>query len=322
MCKDEGRAMTTRPTRAQIWALLKDIADEWSKDNVARLAAALSFYALLSIAPLLLFTVFSLGLLFGEDSARTKVVDAISSYVGPQAMETIQTLAANAHASQHGALSSIIGAAVALFGASGAFVELQAALNTIWEVPLRRGAAIRSYAVNRFWSFVMVLAVSILLLISLIISAVVAFVGEFFEQVLPGGREVWQLINVASSLGVLTGVFSVMFRSLPETAIKWSDVWIGSFVTALLFVLGNLLLGVYLGKTGVTSMFGGAGSVVALVIWVYYSSQIVFLGAEVTEVYSRHFGSRQPAASGSKNPSPRPSAGAGPRSTSGALGRQ
>jgi membrane protein len=282
-------------TSTRIWAAVTETASEWSRDNVSRLAAALSFYALLSVAPLLLITVFVLGLVFGEETARVNVVNTIASVSGPQGAAALETLAKNAHGSHGGRLGSIVGIAVALFGASGVFVELQAALNTIWGVPSKQQQVVLSYIIERFWSFVMVLGVSVLLFASVISSAVLAVVGEFFESVLPGGGALWQVANIGISLGILTLLFAVVFKVIPEAPIRWTDVWLGSFITALLFVIGNLLLGVYLGKSGVTSSFGGAGSIVAFVIWVYYSAQIVFLGAEFTEVYARYFGSRRTA---------------------------
>jgi membrane protein len=282
------------PTRQKIWTALKETTSAWSDHNASRLAAALSYYALLSIAPLLLVTVALMGLVFGQDDARARVVGALSSVVGPQGTAAVETLANSARSYEHGTLGSIIAVVVALFGASSAFVELQAALNTIWNVP-RRGAVVRAYAIDRFWSFVMVLGVASLLLCSVLSSAVLSVVGEFFSNALPGGHAIWALTNYGISLGLTTLLFAVVFRCVPDAQIAWSDVWLGSFITALLFVLGNLLLGFYLGKSGVTSSFGGAGSVVALVIWVYYSAQIVFVGAEFTEVYSRSFGSRRDA---------------------------
>jgi membrane protein len=293
------------PTTTQLWSILKQTLKEWSKDNVSRLAAAVSYYALLSIAPLLLITVFVLGLVFGEESARVRVVSAMSSVVGRQGTAAIETLAQSAHASDSSILGTIVGVAIALFGASGAFVELQASMNTIWDVPARQGQVVLSYALDRMWSFVMVVSVSLLLLVSAVSSAVLSIVGEFFAQVLPGGKMLWHLVNFGSSLALITGVFALMFKSLPDTLIRWNDVWLGSFITALLFVLGNLVLGVYFGKSGVTSSFGGAGSVVGLIIWVYYSAQIIFLGAEFTEVYTRQLGSRSAAKGG--DPSSRPS---------------
>jgi membrane protein len=296
----------------KILALLKETFSEWSQDHASRLAAALSYYALLSLAPLLLVMVAVVGLLFGEEVARQDVVETMSSVVGPQGVDAIQTIAKSAHASHAGPIGSLIGFAIALFGASGAFVELQASLNTIWDVGPKRGRVVLSYLLERAWSFVMVLGVAMLLLCSLLSSAVLSIVGEFFEEVLPGGRVVWQGVNFGISLGIITLLFAIVFKMIPDAKIAWSDVWIGSFATGLLFVIGNLLLGIYLGKSGVTSSFGGAGSIVALMIWVYYSAQLVFLGAEFTQVYARRVGSQtgagRPASSGIRSSRPEPSA--------------
>ena len=289
---DSVHIVDTVVTRTTIWSALKETASEWSQDNASRLAASLSYYALLSLAPLLLVMVAVAGLALGEDEARAQVVQALGGVVGPQGIAAIETLAKSAHAFEIGSFGSVFGLVIALFGSSSAFVELQASLNTIWDVPLKRDRVVRSYVIERFWSFVMVVGVATLLLCSLLSSAALAIVGEFFETVLPGGGPAWQALNFVISLGLTSLLFAVVFRVIPDVDIRWGDVWIGACATAVLFVCGNLLLGIYLRKSGVTSAFGGAGSVVALMIWVYYSAQLVFLGAEFTQVYTRHFGSQ------------------------------
>jgi membrane protein len=286
-------AGSTLATSADIWEALKETANDWVDDRGSRLAAALSYYALLSLAPLLLVLVALVGLVLGEEQARAEVVRTVGSVVGSQGSNAVETLAGSAHVFEISSFGSVLGGVVALFGASSAFAELQAALNTIWEAPPKHQTAIIGYMLERFWSFVMVLCVAALLLCSLVSSAALAIVGEFFENALPGGGVAWQVLNFAISLSLTTLLFAVVFKVIPDVPIRWSDVAIGSFATALLFVLGNLLLGVYLRRSGVTSAFGGAGSVVALVIWVYYTAQLLFLGAEFTQVYTRRFGSRQ-----------------------------
>jgi membrane protein len=236
------------------------------------------------------------GLVFGQESAREQVVQAMAGVVGPQGLNAIETMADSARTTEHGTLGSIVGLAIALFAASNAFVELQQAINLIWDIKPKRDAVIRSYILERFWSFLMVLGVALLLLMSLLSSAALAIVGEFFEHVLPGGGALWLIVNFVISLSLITLLFAVVFRQLPDLELRWSDVSPGAFLTAVLFVVGNLLLGIYLTKSGVTSSFGGAGSVVALMIWVYYSAQLVFLGAEFTQVYTRHYGSLRAAA--------------------------
>jgi membrane protein len=281
------------PTAREMLLVLKEAANKWSADNASRLSAALAYYTLLSLAPLLLVTVLIMGLVFGEDGARERAVAAMGAIVGSQGTAAIANLAESARRSDGGVLSSVIAALVALFGASGVFVELQSALNTIWNIPERKGPKVRSYAIGRFWSFVMVLGCAALLLLSVLSSAVLTIVGEFFSSVLPGGHVLWLVVNFALSLGLISTLFAAVFRSLPDTAIRWSDVWLGGLLTGVLFVLGNFLLGIYLGKSGVTSSFGGAGSIVAFVIWVYYSAQIIFLGAEFTHVFALRHGSKR-----------------------------
>jgi membrane protein len=283
-------------SRHQIWALAKETFHEWSDDNVSRLAAALSYYALLSTAPLLLVLVALLGLVFGEEIAREHILQTMSSVVGPEGVAGIQTIARSAHTARAGTLGSILGLSIALFGASGLFVELQASMNAIWNVGPKPHPPVLAYLVDRIWSFAMVLGVAALLFGSLLSSALLTIIEEFFAQLLPGGGLVWQVIHAAVSFGIVSALFAVLFKMLPNVKLAWSDVWLGSSVTALLFVIGNLLLGIYLSKSGVTSSFGGAGSIVALTIWVYYSAQLVFLGAEFTQVYTRRHGSHASAA--------------------------
>jgi membrane protein len=190
-----------------------------------------------------------------------------------------------------GIVSSIVGIVVLLFGASGVFGELQAALNTVWEVQPKPDRGLWGMIKDRFFSFTMVLGVGFLLLVSLLLSAALSAVGRFLSERLPGGEALWQVLNFVISLGVVTSLFALIFKVVPDVKIEWRNVWIGAAVTALLFTLGKFLLGLYLGKASFASMYGAAGSLVVLVVWVYYSAQILFLGAEFTQVYARHNGS-------------------------------
>lgn len=297
-----ARLTVSHPMRLTLHSLIplwRETILAWRRDNASRLSAALAFYALLSMTPLLVVTVLVMGLFFGAEGGKTRTIDAIASVVGPQGSAALETMAASAHHHGDNLIGSLIAVAIALFGASGVFVELQDSLNLIWEVPEKQDGALVNYAVKRFWSFVMVVGAALLLLLSVISSTVLSIVVEFFEHILPGGELVWQWLNFGVSLSILTLLFGLIYRVVPDTAITWADVWLGSFMTALLFVVGNVLLSVYLGRSGVTSSFGGAGSVVALVIWVYYSAQIVFLGAEFTHVYAHRHGSLSHEAPGS-----------------------
>ena len=272
--------------------VLKETASGWDEDNVARLAASLAYYTLLSIAPLIILAVAVAGLAFGQDAAREHIGGELASVVGGGAASAIQSIAKNAHTPGTGIFSIVVGVVVLLFGASGVFGELQSALNTVWDVTPKPGRGIWGLVKDRFFSFSLVVGVAFLLLVSLVVSTALTWVGQVFASSLPGGAVVWQALNFCISLAVVTALFALMFKTLPDVHIKWRDVWVGAGVTAALFTLGKFLLGLYLGSAGVSSAYGAAGSIVALVIWVYYSSQVLLVGAEFTEVYARLYGSR------------------------------
>jgi membrane protein len=274
------------------WSLIKETASDWQSDNAARLAAALAYYTLLSIAPMVVLAVAIAGLAFGEDAARGQIAQQISAVVGAQAGESIEGIARNAHTPTAGVLSSVVGVIVLLFGASGVFGELQSSLDAIWEVEPKPGRGVLGIIRDRFFSFTMVLGVAFLLMVSLVLSAAIAAFGHFLSGALPGGELLWTALNALISLAIITGLFSLIFKVVPDVEIRWRDVWVGAAVTALLFTIGKLLIGLYLGKSSLTSSYGAAGSLVALIVWVYYSSQIVFLGAEFTQVWARRYGSR------------------------------
>jgi membrane protein len=275
-----------------VWQVLKETGTAWDEDNVTRLAASLAYYTLLSIAPLIILAVAVTGLAFGEAAAREHIAGELAGVVGAGAAEAIQSIAKNAHTPGTGVLSISVGLVVLLFGASGVFGELQAALNTVWDVAPKPGRGIWGIVKDRFFSFTLVVGVAFLLLVSLIASAALTWLGQVFEQSLPGGALVWQVLNFGISLAVVTALFALIFKTLPDVHIQWRDVWVGAAVTAALFTLGKFVLGLYLGGAGVGSAYGAAGSIIALVIWVYYSAQVLLVGAEFTEVYARRFGSR------------------------------
>lgn len=271
--------------------ILKDTGTEWVEDDAPRLAASLAYYTLLSTAPLSLLCVSIVGFFFGERAARGQIAAQISTVTGPEAAEAIQSVVQNAHQSDAGVLSTIMGILLLLIGASGVFGELQTALNNMWGVkPNPRGGMIKDFLMTRFLSFTMVLGVAFMLLASLVVSAVLSAVGRMLSESLPGGEALWQVLNFLISLGVITLLFAVIFKFVPDAEVQWRHVWIGAAVTALLFSIGKMLLGFYLGKSSVASAYGAAGSVVAFVVWVYYAAQILFIGAEFTQVYSRALG--------------------------------
>lgn len=274
----------------QIGSLLKSTVVEWIDDNAARVAAALAFYTLLSMAPLVVLSIAIGGAVLGEDAARSHLVHEVGNLVGPQAAGALEAIVASAHQSESGVISSIIGVVVLLVGASGVFGELQYALDTIWGVKPKPKRGVVAMIRERLFSFSLVIGVAFVLLVSLVISTVLSGMGRFMEDSLPGGATIWQALNITVSIGVITVLFAMIYKVVPDVEIRWRDVWIGAFVTAVLFSAGKYLLGFYLGTSSVASSYGAAGSVVALVVWVYYSSQLVFLGAEFTQVFARQYG--------------------------------
>lgn len=286
------------------WNVLKETFAEWSEDNASRLAASLAFYTLLSLAPLVVLAVAVAGWFYGEEAARGQIAGELGNLVGPQGAEGIQAVVENARAPETGLISSLFGIAVLLFGASGVFIELRTAINEIWDVETKKSAGIRGLVMERLFSFSLVLGVAFLLLVSTVLSAMLSAFGKMGEESLPGGEVLWQVINFSISFVVIAGVFAMMFKYLPDTKVSFRDVRFGACVTALLFVIGKSLIGLYLGRSSVASAYGAAGSVVVLVVWVYYSAQILFMGAELTQVWAKRYGepSRAQAPSASETP--------------------
>jgi membrane protein len=275
---------------SDIWATVKETVNDWLDDGATSLAAALAYYSLLSLAPLLVISVAVAGLFFGQDAARGRVASELGAVVGTQAAQGIQSVVASAQSPVSGLVSTIVGVITLFIGASGVFSELQSSLNTIWEVKRKPGRGVWGEIKDRFWSFTMVLGVAFLLLVSLLLNSVLSAVGATFSPLLPGGELVWQGVNALFSLSVITGLFALIFKYVPDAEIRWRDVWLGAGVTALLFTIGKLLLGLYLGKAAIGSSYGAAGSLIALVVWVYYAAQILLLGAEFTQVQARRSG--------------------------------
>jgi membrane protein len=271
----------------QLGLALKGAAKDWSDDNASRLAAALAYYTLLSLAPLVVISIAVAGAVLGDEAARGQISAQMSSVVGPEAARGLESVVDSARAPTSGIIGTVIGIVTLLLGASGAFGELQASLNTIWEVEPKPNRGFWGMIKDRFFSFSMVLVVAFLLLVSLVLSAALAAVGNFFSHTLPGGELLWQVLNILISLAIITALFALIFKVVPDAEVAWRDVWVGALLTAVLFTIGKLLLGLYLGKSSMESSYGAAGSLVALVVWVYYTSQIVFFGAEFTQQQAR-----------------------------------
>ncbi len=277
---------------AEIWDITKETATDWVDDGASRLAASLAFYTLLSLAPLVIIAVAVAGIVLGPEAARGQIAGELSHIVGRDAAKGIQAVVASARSQTTGTISTLVGVVTLFIGASGVFGELQFALNTIWEVRAKPGRGIVGEIKDRFFSFTMVLGVAFLLLVSLLLSAILSVVGRGFSDHLPGGEAVWQAANFGFSFGMITVLFALIYKLVPDVRIAWSDVWAGAAMTALLFTIGKSLLGIYLGKASIGSSYGAAGSLVVLIVWVYYSVQILFLGAEFTQVVARRRGRR------------------------------
>jgi membrane protein len=274
-----------------IGTLLKETGAQWSDDEASRLAASLALYTLLSIAPLLVIAVSVAGLVFGDEAARGQISQQLGTIVGPQAGQAIEGLVANANAPSSGIMSSIVSLAVVLVGASGVFGELQSALNRIWEVKPKPGRGIRGFVRDRFFSFAMVMGVAFLLLVSLVVSTMLAGVTGYFKGFI-AFPALWEAFNTIVNIGITGLLFALIFKLVPDVKVAWRDVWVGGLVTAAAFSIGRVALAWYVGRSATVSPFGAAGSLVALIVWVYYSAQILFLGAEFAQVYASHYGTR------------------------------
>ncbi len=275
-----------------LFKLLKETFQEWNEDKAPRLAAALAYYTAFSLAPLLIVVISIAGLIFGQDAVRGQLQYQIQGLVGSQAAGAIQDMLANFSRPESGIIATVIGLITLLLGAAGVFGQLQDALDTVWEVTPKPGQGIMAIVRQRFVSFTMVLGIGFLLLVSLVISAAVTAVGTLISQSVPHSALLLQLVNFVISFGVIMLLFALIYKVLPDVAIGWRDVWMGAAVTALLFTFGKLLIGLYLGSSSIGSAYGAAGSFVILLLWIYYSAQILLFGAEFTQVYARTYGSR------------------------------
>ena len=270
-------------------SLATETYTEWSKDKVPRLGAALAYYTAFSLAPLLLIGISIAGLVLGREAAQGRVQDELAVLLGPQGAHTVQDMIASAWKPDTGRWSLVVGVVMLLFGASGVFGQLQDALNTIWEVQPDPQRGIWGTIRDRFFSFVMVLGTGFLLLVSLLFSAAVGALAHRLGAAGPA-------VSLIASLLLATGLFAAIFKVLPDAKVRWRDVWVGAAATAVLFAVGKELLGLYIGRSSVSSSYGAAGSVLVLLLWVYYAAQILFLGAEFTQVWANRFGGRvQPA---------------------------
>ncbi len=279
----------------ECWDIANMAFTEWLNDKAPRLGAALAFYTALSLAPLLVVVLAVAGLAYGQQAVRGQLVWQIQDFVGKDGARAIQALISAAHRPASGIIATILGLITLFFGASSAFAELSDALNTIWHVPVARRqsglASVFDMIKRRTVSFIMVLGVGFLLLVSLFVAAWIAATESFFRDLLPMPGLLLELINFLIGFLVIAFLFAVVYKVLPDVRLKWSDVAIGAAITALLFSIGKFLIGLYLGRSTIASSYGAAGSFLIVLLWVYYSAQVFFLGAEFTKIYTLRFGS-------------------------------
>ena len=270
------------------FGLLKQTFSEWVEDKAPQLGAALAYYTVFSLAPLILVLLAIVGLLFRNDpgGAWNKITEQMSYFLDKSAVEVVQNIAQKAAQPNKSLLATIIGILLALFGASGVFGQLQGALNIIWGVRAKPGAGIWGFLRSRFLSFAMVGGVCFLLLVSLTLESVLKGFSHYIQGVLPGGIVIAIAVYWIFDLAVVILLFAIIFKFLPDAKIRWRDVWIGAAITAIFFAIGKWALGLYLGSGSAASAYGAASSLITLLLWVYYSSQILLFGAEFTQVYA------------------------------------
>jgi membrane protein len=276
----------------QTWTLLRTTMKEWGEDGGAALAASLSYYAVFSLAPVLVIAVAIAGFFFGREAARGEVVGEIDQFVGAQGAELVEGMLANASEPSASGLAALLGVATLLFGATGVFSSLQSSINHIWDLPTTQGGGIMGFLRTRLISFLLVMGTGAILLASLLVGAAISAASRFAGQLGLELTPIWQWVNYGATFVLLALAFAVIYRALPDTEVAWRDVWPAAIIVSLLFAVLRWGLGIYLANNGTVSTYGAAGSLVILLIWVYLSAQILFLGAEFSQVYSRTLGSR------------------------------
>jgi membrane protein len=276
----------------QIWQLVRTTIADWNEDKVPRLGAALAFYTALSIAPLVVLSLRVASIFFDDEAATGQLRGQMQGLIGQDGAAAIEQMIAGGKNEAESVWVTILGVATLLFGASGVFGQLQDSLNTIWEVRPKPGRGWMGMIRDRFLSFSMVLGVAFLLLVSLLVSTVLSALGATLDVLPDSLHFLAHAVDALLSIAVFTGLFGLMFKLLPDVEMSWRDVWIGAVLTAVLFFVGKLAIGLYLGHSAMASSYGAAGSFVVLLVWVYYAAQVFFLGAEFTQVYANEYGSR------------------------------
>ena len=285
-------------TVKDLWGLVKAAASGWVDDYAQSMGAALAYYTLFSIAPLLLIVISTAGLVFGEQAARGEIFSQLEDMLGAPGALAVQGLLESVRKPAESLTATVLGVAVLLIGATSVFAELQDALDRIWRAPVRAGqSGLWRLIRARLLSFGLILGIGFLLMVSLVASAALAALKKWWSPMLGDWAATASMIEVASSLLLITVAFAMIYKIVPRVRVAWKDVWIGAAATSLLFTVGKYLIGVYIGRSGIASGFGAAASLVVVLVWVYYSAQIFLLGAEFTWAYAHKFGSRRDLAS-------------------------
>lgn len=276
----------------RVWEIVAAAARGWFDDDAMSLGAAIAFYTIFSLAPTAILVTALAGLAFGEAAAQGALVEQLSRLIGPEPAQTVQGLIAGAGNRQTGVWASVVGVATIVVGATTVFAELQTALNRVWKAEPPTESTVTWLVTVRLKALALIAAIGFLLIVSLVVSAALAVFGTWVGRYLPALPALLWIVDVVTSWMVLTVLFALIYRVLPDTRIPWMDVWFGAAITALLFAVGKFLIGFYLGTSGVATVYGAAGSFVLVLLWVYYSASIFLFGAEITRAYSKRVGSR------------------------------
>jgi membrane protein len=271
------------------WTVAKEAATNWSGHKDARQGAALAYYSVFSLGPIIVIAIAIAGLFFNNEAVTTQVSSSVKEMLGDTGAKAIEAMLAGASRPAEGALATILGIVALLFAAIGVVVQLKDALNVVWEVEDSKESGLWHFARNYMLSFALVLALGFLLLVSLLVTTALAAAGKFVAPYMP--EAILHVVSMLVSFAVVTVLFAVMFKWLPDVSVAWQDVWLGAVLTALFFEVGKAAIGFYIGKQGLESTYGAAASIVVVLIWVYYTSQIILMGAEVTHAYAKHKGS-------------------------------
>lgn len=298
--RERAQGVLRRVEDRRWFVLAKGTVQDFAEDKALRLSAALAYYTLFSLAPLIVIAIAIAGLAFGEEAARGHLLGGLSRLLGEEGGAALQLMVANAYRPGTGVVATVLGIAALLFGATGVVAQLKDALNTIWEVEPRKGRGVMRVLRDRVLSLGMVMGIGFLLLVSLAASAIITALADLVRAYLPGSELVYLALQFVIAVVMTTAAFALLFRFVPDAKVSWRDVWLGGFATALLFNVGQLAISLYLARASVAGAYGAAGSLVIILLWVFYSATIFFVGAEFTQVYANRYGSRVRPDAGAK----------------------